>query len=515
MHASYAGYDEHAKTYAKGVLMAQALLFDVEVQKTHEVDLNRPSGYRGLAAFHKYWGKKPVECMAYLIENLTSENEVILDPFVGSGLVAREALQRNRRFIGIDINPVAIELSRLIVNPPSYNEFSRAIEEMRAHVKPNIDRTYMLANGDVATHFLWEENELKSIWWVNGRWRQEYEPTEHDVILFHKYSSYTSKHVRDLKFFTNSRINASPHMTIEDLFTGRALHNIDAILGFIRRQPEKIKKALLLTLTSASGQMSKMVFAVSKRGKTTGKVKEQISVGSWVIGYWRPKLHFEINVWKCFENRARKLMQAIKEMGLQNGREIGSTCSDVIESRFQVALLEDDARTVLEKLPKESVSLVLTDPPHSDRVPYLELSELWNAILEKKVRFDREIVVSNARERNKGKGAYTRQMQDFFADAAGVLRAGGIMAILFNASDGESWEYLRTLQTKSDSMRFRGCFPMAYSAGSVVQDNRKGALKYDYVLIYEKCSGIPDGESRWKKLGELDNWSSSLPTKDK
>ncbi len=510
-----AGYNEHVKTYIKGVSMGQGLLFDIEKQKTHKADLNKPSGYRGLAAFHKYWGKKPVECMAYLIENLTSENEVILDPFVGSGLVAREALRRNRRFIGIDINPVAIELSRLIVNPPSYEEFSKAIKEMRAQVKEEIDRTYMLANGDVATHFLWEKNELKSIWWVNGRPRQEYEPTEHDVTLYHKYSSYTSKHIRDLKFFSNSRINASADMNIKDLFTGRALYNIDTILGFIRRQPDKIKKALLLTLTSASGQMSKMVFAVSKRGKTTGKVKKQISVGSWVIGYWRPKLHFEINVWKCFENRARKLMEAIKEIDLQNGFEVASTCSDVIESGFRVALLEDDAKTVLEQLPKESVSLILTDPPHSDRIPYLELSELWNAILGKKARFDCEIVVSNAKERNKRKEAYTREMQEFFGDAVAVLHTGGIMAILFNAHDEESWEYLRTLQKESDSIRFRGCFPMVYSAGSVVQDNRKGALKHDYVLIYEKCSGTPAGDGRWKKLAELDNWSSSLPTKDK
>lgn len=495
--------------------MGQGLLFDVKQPKTREADLDKPSGYRGLAAFHKYWGKKPVECMAYLIENLTSENEVVLDPFLGSGLVAREALLRNRRFIGIDINPVAMELSRLVVAPPSYEEFSKAIGEMRAQVKAEIDKTYMLANGDTATHFLWEKNELKSVWCVNGRPRQEFEPTEHDVTLFQEYSPYTSKHIRAMRFFSNSRINTSADMTINNLFTGRALHNIDTILEFIQSQPERIKKALMLTLTAASGQMSKMVFAVSKRGKTKGKIKQQISVGSWVIGYWRPKLHFEINVWKCFENRAKRLMKAIRETDILNGIKIGSSCSDVIQSKFRVALVQDDAKIALEKLPKESISLILTDPPHSDRVPYLELSELWNAILGKKAQFDREIVVSNARERDKGKKAYTEEMQEFFCDAAAVLCERGIMAILFNAYDGESWEYLRTLQKESDSIEFRGCFPMRYSAGSVVQDNRMGALKHDYVLIYEKCSGTPVGESRWKKLIELDSWSSSLPTKGK
>jgi len=47
-----------------------------------------PTGYTGLSAFHKYWGKKPIECLGYLIEKLTTDDDVVLDPFVGSGLIA-------------------------------------------------------------------------------------------------------------------------------------------------------------------------------------------------------------------------------------------------------------------------------------------------------------------------------------------------------------------------------------------------------------------------------------------
>ena len=48
-----------------------------------------------------------------------------------------------------------------------------------------------------------------------------------------------------------------------------------------------------------------MVFAVTGRGKTKGKSADKVEVGSWVIGYWRPPLHFEVNVWNCFENREK------------------------------------------------------------------------------------------------------------------------------------------------------------------------------------------------------------------
>ena len=73
-----------------------------------------PKGYKGLSAFHKYWGKKPVECLGFLLEKLTCPNDLVVDPFVGSGLIARECALRDRRFIGIDINPVSIELTQML-----------------------------------------------------------------------------------------------------------------------------------------------------------------------------------------------------------------------------------------------------------------------------------------------------------------------------------------------------------------------------------------------------------------
>ena len=58
-----------------------------------------------------------------------------------------------------------------------------------------------------------------------------------------------------------------------------------------------------VTLTASVGQMSNMVFAITSRGKTTGATAGRTEVGSWVIGYWRPTVHFEINVWNCFESK--------------------------------------------------------------------------------------------------------------------------------------------------------------------------------------------------------------------
>ena len=65
------------------------------------------------------------------------------------------------------------------------------------------------------------------------------------------------------------------------------------------------------------------------------------------------------------------------------------------------AILNGDCLSLLPQLPDNSVDLIITDPPHGDRIPYLELSEIWNVILREEPPFEAEIVVSNAKARSK------------------------------------------------------------------------------------------------------------------
>jgi DNA modification methylase len=49
--------------------------------------------------------QKPELLVGYLIQALTDENDVVLDPFFGSGTTCAIAKKLGRQFIGIDINP--------------------------------------------------------------------------------------------------------------------------------------------------------------------------------------------------------------------------------------------------------------------------------------------------------------------------------------------------------------------------------------------------------------------------
>lgn len=58
-------------------LVKQLSLFELELTTTNPEKIVLPKGYKGLAAFHKYWGKKPIECLSFLIENLKAQPNAI------------------------------------------------------------------------------------------------------------------------------------------------------------------------------------------------------------------------------------------------------------------------------------------------------------------------------------------------------------------------------------------------------------------------------------------------------
>lgn len=55
--------------------------------------------------------EKPVSLMSILIENSSNENEVILDPFMGSGSTGVASSLSGRKFIGVEIDDIYFEIA--------------------------------------------------------------------------------------------------------------------------------------------------------------------------------------------------------------------------------------------------------------------------------------------------------------------------------------------------------------------------------------------------------------------
>lgn len=61
------------------------------------------------------WAQSPIEA-EFVIENLTVENQTVLDPFMGAGTFGLAALRMKRQFIGIEIDSQRFELAKAAIN---------------------------------------------------------------------------------------------------------------------------------------------------------------------------------------------------------------------------------------------------------------------------------------------------------------------------------------------------------------------------------------------------------------
>jgi len=86
-----------------------------------------PAG-QGLHSIHPYPAMFHFLLVRRFINELSSEGELILDPFCGSGVSAVEALINNRNYVGYDINPLAVLIAKVRTTPISTEKAFRLLE---------------------------------------------------------------------------------------------------------------------------------------------------------------------------------------------------------------------------------------------------------------------------------------------------------------------------------------------------------------------------------------------------
>ena len=82
----------------------------------------------GIYGIHPYPAMFHFLVVRELIKNFSQEGSFILDPFMGSGVVAGECLINGRNFVGYDINPLAVLISRVRTTPIQSKMLLEALE---------------------------------------------------------------------------------------------------------------------------------------------------------------------------------------------------------------------------------------------------------------------------------------------------------------------------------------------------------------------------------------------------
>ena len=127
---------------------------------------------------HRYSGKFIPQIAGKAIELLTKPNDLVLDSYMGSGTTLLEAMLRNRNSVGVDLNPLAVLISKVKTTVVSSDD----IKEIYSKLIPFVsflasDGHFSLISHTFSNERITEETE-KNRWRLNDAWNCKWYQTD-------------------------------------------------------------------------------------------------------------------------------------------------------------------------------------------------------------------------------------------------------------------------------------------------------------------------------------------------
>src|SRR5260221_10810254 len=159
--------EEASSTVAQKIL-SEAQMFLPGIDANSE-----PESYTGIYAMHKYWSKKPHNLVSEYIKRFSNAGEIVLDAFCGSGITPIESVRLGRRAIGIDINPIAVFISRMGLSHVDIKALEYEFATLKRKVSNTINSLYFTECSEchseaITTHTIWERGVPKEVWYKSG-----------------------------------------------------------------------------------------------------------------------------------------------------------------------------------------------------------------------------------------------------------------------------------------------------------------------------------------------------------
>ena len=333
---------------------------------------------------HGYFTKQSWNVVNKYIKNFSKPGDLVLDPFGGSGVTAIEALMTSRRGINIDLNPMAVFLVKSLIAPVDLTEFANAFDKVK-------------------TEYIKHEPKTK----------------EEIEKALKKY-----KRCKSLPLPKDSDVP-----TTDLLFSDKQTAQLALLKSIIRKQKDANIRNSLLLMFSGLITKANLTYHTSKIATRDGQGDAS------AMRYYRYRIApapKDIDIMKYFELRFKKVLDAKKEISYF----INENTIENIDNRKGTA-------TDLSFLPKESVDYIYTDPPYGKKIPYLDLSAMWNAWLDLDVtEEDYKLEAIEGGEHNKSKDEYNEIIAQSIKEMYRVLKFDRWMSFVFAHKDPEFWHLI-------------------------------------------------------------------------
>ncbi len=332
---------------------------------------------------HGYFTKQAYQIVQAYISHFSKPNDLVLDPFGGTGVTVVEALMLGRRAIHLDLNPLSVFFVKNLISPISLNELQTAFDRV--------------------------EKQFKS---------KRPESEEEIEIALEKYP-----------YPKNVRMNASSDFAyLHEAFTPAQLAELVTLKHIIKQEKdEKIRGVLLLMFSSSLNKFNLTYHASA--GRTEGRGNSSIFA---MYRYRKAPIPGQVSLWLTFENKLKKVINAKKEMApLINERTV------------QNAQIVKGTATDLGFIKDETVDYIYTDPPYGKKIQYLDLSIMWNAWLDFRVsEEDYELEAIEGGEHNKTKQDYKNLISESIKEMYRVLKFDRWMSFVFQHQDPAYWHLI-------------------------------------------------------------------------
>jgi DNA modification methylase len=339
---------------------------------------------------HGYFTRQSWDIVSAYIENFSQEGDTVLDPFGGSGVTAVEALILNRKAVHIDINPLANFMVRSLLAPVNTGALSEAYREVREAYRAKEPKT---------------EAEI--------------------AAALTRYPG-----PRNLPLPGGSDVG-----TVSQLFSPGQTAQLALLKSIIQKQKDPHLRDTLLLMFSG------MVTRVNLTYHTSTIATKDGQGNASAFQYYRYRVApapTTIDVIKYLDIRFKKIKAAKEEIAklcLLKGRSA--------EEIFADARIVKGTATDLSFLPKESVDYIYTDPPYGRKIPYLDLSVMWNAWLDLDVsEEDYALEAIEGGEHRKTKEDYNRAVAKSIGEMYRVLKFDRWLSFVFAHKDPEFWHLI-------------------------------------------------------------------------
>jgi len=384
----------------------------------HKTEYDRK--YSRLARLHKYWARKPWFVVQEYISKYSKEQDVVLDPFCGSGLMGLEAVLQNRNFIGYDLNPIAAFLAENTLSIDfNAGNFDSEFRSLETELKQRIMSLYALGDGYLLYGIPGKKNgksynAIISDFNFQNRKKLtlEKDALSPDIDL-PEGLSYPDKPF-PTKFYKD-RFSYKGVRNVSDMFSRRNLIALAILFNKIMHSDYKNKNLFVLAFTNTLLH--------------TSKLKAENVRPLSVNNFWIPDDYIEENVWWRFADRVKNVRvakEALVERVRDNGNRRLGTHRIINESSLQMREIGDG-----------TIDYVITDPPYGDAIQYSELSYIWNCWLNEDFDIQDEVVINPVQ--GKGINEYISQMRQSIKEITRVLKRGHYFTLCFHNKDSKIW----------------------------------------------------------------------------